>query len=537
MPHSPSSVSIGLRTRVGGPFAVLLLVFSLLAMLPLLAAPAYADLGGGAGGTGDGDTCTAGSCGTPPVTGTGASGGTSGGGGSGGIAVPGTFSDRGIVWLPNAPYSPMGKAPHWGVLWSDDSKVYRWNSVNKCSGTAWTDENGVGFGYLGTEWWISGTYVTAFTDPSDPTLSIITYTATDGGFKCIDPPKYNIYDWQCFIGGNASYTGPRRNAESPVVAERTTGLGYKQSIFAQTGKDDPFRCLNPERLYWEVNNLKALGQYDLQTTARMQECEYYDYYTRSRKADVNDTDYLTCAGGRKYDAPAETDKLELFCEAPGRHRVFHNNSHTFSYADCRVPGGNPDPNTPDWSCGPVPAPVFNGRTSPNGGFTVLDDAKERKLKWDRPDPSGGIRNLKNKTVRLAFVNPTDRMSPYRAGEVANGPRQPFTVDADERDNHQRLSVDEWRSGWNQAMPAANDTQTGWDLAFMAPGVAAKPWKVAPTWAFDAEFLRYVPGEVKVDIQTGNWTVDMVEEWVDGNADCSGDPATLDVYRARNNQGN
>lgn len=447
-------------------------------------------------------------------------------GGSGGLTTPGTFGYTGVVWQPANPPSPIGGGSHLttkGIIWSADTKVFRYNA--KCEDNyTWTDNTGRRRSepWLGTRWSIFGNFRPAYLDPDDGSEIPDTYTTTSGGYECIEPPEYTVYVWQCVVYGTASYDGPYRN---PVESATVTQLGRQKSRFALTGKDNPAYCAEPNNFKWNVSaaddNGKPKwpwGQYKLQAVNWLQDCNYVDYDTVNQRTGTYNANSIHCYGA-PYKGSTGDDKLELFCQSPYFHKEFHDSEHTFTAADCNPPSGG---TSASWSCGPVPTPVFNGRTSPNHRFDVLDDAKDRRLKWDRPSINGEVRNVRNRTVRLGLGH---NVSPYRSGDVPNGDRQPFKVAPE---------VDKWKSGWQQAMPDTNDTETGWDLAFMAPGVPDKPWEVEPTWAFRAEFLTKTVSTVTIDPDTQTWRVTLQDYWYTADADCPGIPARLDVYRARNN---
>lgn len=520
-----------LRLRWASVLSALVLFVGLVASVPLLSAtPAHAedpppcDICGGSPGGGVGNTNPTPTP-TPTPTPGGGTPGDGGGapGGSGGAVTPGTWSWGGTVWQPTNPPTPIGGDGFRGKVWSPTTNTYHYN--NKCEGTAWTGPDGRRFGYLGTKWSLSGTAVPAYTDPENGFEIPDTYTATAGGYECIDPPKYRIYQWDCLLGGSASYTGPMHNGENPAKPEKHVELDSQDSEFVLDGKTSPTLCVKAERYDWTVNGLKDWGEYYLNTSAHMQKCDYYDWYTVNERTGRYNDDYIDCSGGQKYDINPSTDKLELFCPPPSRHKPtgdFHSN-HDYSAQDCKAPPSGA--NQPfEWTCGPVPTPVFNGRSSPTGSFQVLDDAKERRLKYDRPAISGAVDNIRNQTVRLGLGG---NVSPYRAGEVPNSDRQPFKVVPD---------VDMWKHGWQQAMPDTNNTETGWDMAFMAPGVPGKPFTLTPTWAFRAEFLSKRVSEVRIDPQTNEWRLTMEDYWYTSDETCTGAPVDLNVYRARNSQG-
>jgi hypothetical protein len=444
----------------------------------------------------------------------------SGDGGSGGVVTPGTWTWAGKAWLPTEPPTPMGGTGFRGKLWSPDSNVYRWSSVNRCAGTAWTDPNGKAYGFLGTSWFLSGTHRPPYIDEGSEDIIPDTYTATAGGYECIEPPKYRIEPWDCILGANGAYKGPMMNGESPVRPSREVKFEYEQSDFVQGGKRSLTDCRKSQKFNFETPSLKFWGQYEIGAQAQMQTCEYYEYFTINQRTGTWNQNYLDCRGGPKYWVNPADDRVELFCPPPHLHKPggeWHTD-HSYNAEDCK---GGPGAT---WTCGPVPTPVFNGRTSPNGKFEVLDDGKDRRLKWDRPAISGDVRNIENRTVNLALGRD---VSPFRAGETTNGSRQPFKVVPD---------VDEWRSGWRQAMPADNNSETGWDMAFMAPGVPGKPFAVTPRWAFQAEFLTQRVSNVRIDPFTNQTFFTFEDYWYTADASCPGAPAELDVYRARNSQG-
>lgn len=460
-------------------------------------------------------------------------------GGSGGLTTPGTFGYTGTVWQPAKPPSPIGGGNHMtskGIVWSDATKTYRYN--NKCEGDhTWWDrvqKRTRSAPWLGTRWEIFGTFRPAYTDPDSGFEVPDQYTTTSGGYECIPPPEYEVYVWTCVIKGTASYDGPYAN---PVETASMTKLGAQKTRFTLDGKKNPDWCAEPSNFSWEVSALGPdgkpkwpWGRYELEAVSWLQDCNYVDYTTINQYTKSWNPNSLHCYGS-PYKGEPGNDRIELFCSAPYFHKPGNtwDNLHSFTAEDCvgdSVPGG-PDPGS--WTCGPTPDPVFNGRSSPNNRFDVLDDAKERRIKWDRPDRlggiSGGVRDITKRTVRLALGH---NVSPYRSGEVPNSDRQPFKVVP---------QVDEWKSNWQQAMPAGNDSETGWDMAFMAPGVPSKPFTVEPTWAFEAEFLTKTVKSIKIDSETKKWSVTLQDFWYTAAADCPGNPASLDVYRARNSQGN
>lgn len=505
-----------------------LMLAALVIAVPLsltLPVPAFADEGSmGAGVTAGTITPTTPT--QPPTTtpkpGEPSGGGSAGGGGSGGAVTPGTFSWLDEVWNPTQPPSPLGRDNYAGLLWSPGSKSYTYGGA--CNGWHRWSAGGKSHKarFLGTRYRLSGTYVGAYTDPADGFAVPPTYTATAGGYECVPPPEYIVSDWTCVIKGEANYTGPMKNGETPVKPSKFVPLPDKWSAFAKSGKTDWRKCDNPEQFGWNVNNLRDWGQYDLNATAYVQGCDFYHYYTINQQKNAWEDDYIVCPKSNANLTPVShgTDKLEIFCSAPYEHKA-HHGYHTFDARDCTSPNPNPT-----WECVTPNAAIFNGRTG--NQFDVLDDGKERMLKWDRAQVIGaGVRKVKNETARLALGN-THSISPYRDGETANGTRQPYVVSP---------KVNAWANNWRQALPVTNKKYTGWEVAFMAPGVPSKPWTVKPTWAFDAQFLTYVPSSVSIDMETGRWTVtDSIPYWYKSSETCTSPEVELNVYRARNSQG-
>lgn len=539
---SPLGAVEQLAARVGRMLVSLLMVTSVATGIVLIAgAPANADSCSTSLCTGDGDDGDDPS--QPPITGGGGNQGEGTGGdydtgvgagndgGSGGIVTPGTFRYSGVTWQPANPPSPIGGGNHLNLLWSPETKKYTYGA--KCEGNyTWTDQTGRSRSapYIGTKWEISGSHTPAHIDPADAANTIPeTYTTTSGGYECIDPPEYTVYLWTCVIAGRAAYH------RLPLADNTQVTLKPQQrSPFAIGGKSDPDLCADPADFGWNVPALKEdgtprwpWGRYQLTSRVATQKCNYTDWDTKNARTGSYNRNTISCFGGLDWGNP-QIDQLELFCNPPYLHKITNSgwhNDHTFTAEDCKQGqpvNGSAQPGS--WTCGPVTLPTFNGRTSATGEFDVLDDAEDRLLKWDRPAIRGDVKEIRKRTVRLALGN---NISPQRPGETTNGPTQPYKVVP---------QVDEWKHNWQQAMPDGNDTETGWRMAFMAPGVPSKPWNVTPTWAFEADFLTKRISSVEIDPETREWRFTLSDFWYTAPASCVGAPADLNVYRARNSQG-
>lgn len=523
----------GLLTRIALVCAMLGALLSVAALTAPAANADTCDLCGGTNGSGSTGTSTPGLPGQPgqdPPEGDGL-------GGSGGGMTNGAFAWFDVVWAPAKPPGTIPNAGFFDQSWDLDNSISR-SYAGKCEGKhTWQDGNITrSADWLGTKWSLSGYHTPPYMDPENGFEIPDKYTATAGGYECIPPPEYKVYSWTCVIKGQATWHGPMNNGYG--IPAKTVKEDPIFTKFAKTGRDDPALCADPADFNFTVNGLDDWGQYNLKGATTLQRCEYTAYTTINLKTGKREKNTLDCSGGATWTVNPVDDKLELFCQSPYRHKGVFHTGHNFTAQDCKTPNGIPVTGEYTWTCGPTPTPELDGREGPS--FEILDDGKPGTLRWRQPEPSGSLRHpvskkmeeVGAKKVRLALGS---KSSPVRDGESANGSRQPYIVDSDPNPKSEDPSVDMWRSGWHQAQ-ASSSNYTGWEVSFMAPGVADKPWTVAPTWSFEADFLTKRVSGFVMDPDTGEWEVTLEDYWYRATETCSGDPADISVFRARSNHG-
>jgi len=158
-------------------------------------------------------------------------------------------------------------------------------------------------------------------------------------------------------------------------------------------------------------------------------------------------------------------------------------------------------------------PTYNLVTVPTAGIGVLGDGKERPGTWVGPTLTGNPKNVRSKQSELD-VDPGS--TPYRAGQPASGPTQPFVSD---------LPLSSLIGGgtWNKT----------WNIGFQEASLPSSLWKATPTWFFTADFKTTTITSVTINWKTGAMTAKTTTTYVQGTAECVGKPLSVSVNRARN----
>jgi hypothetical protein len=502
------------RQRSAPHIALMLLASSALSALTLAVSPAA--LAGdcilgerlcnnlGTIGTGGNGPNPGGSHGNP---------GTPGTGGSGSQLPVGYWSrgDQGYFETGARPPAQIGGR---GGAWTDDSNVYHYQG--KCDGNiTWQDANGRTYRepHLGWSWWLIG-----YTDrdhidddPSDGVDFGSKKKAVSGGYECIEPPRYYDTTYRCAAYADAYLIGPIYNSDTTVQDPRRD-YDRQLSAFEKSGRRDVSKCQDESFYFGE--SPRPWGQYQMVGQLHSRRCTIRTYYTPdARTGRIPSPEVLACAG--PTPSPVVRDWLELFCEAPYVHTRWHRpGTHSFTTADCMGGGST-------WDCGPQVSqkPTFAGRRG--GPFEVLDDGKQRRAAWATVQPTGDLRNIRQRRAALLLEHGS---SPVRAGESKNGSNQPYFTNPKNESTF---------SGWRGA--ATGSSNTAWDLAFLAPGEAGHPWAAAPRWTFKADFLSYIP-DITWDLGAGSYTYELAPVWITAPAKCDGQPVEVDVHRARNSSG-
>lgn len=344
-------------------------------------------------------------------------------------------------------------------------------------------------------------------------------------YDCIPAAAWDETPITCVHRFEAAAEGPMGNPEVaslqphywPDLADYPGGGPWRSPVsdFSKSDRTDPDLC---EKSYSVAirKRLDYYGKYRLDVVPSFLHCTLRTYYREDpRTSVIPPPEIRNCVG----PAPGAAVQAfaQMFCERPGwRPDWFGANSRTFTTDDCL------DNANGIWKCGPEVnrVPRYDGeRADPVG---VLDDGKDRRLRWATVDPEGDLRYIEDKETRIQFR----AGSPYRIGSL--GPAssdQPFVSNP---------AINDWVGGWGAAGGSGN---TDYMVNFQAPGSPNAPWTARAQWRFTAEFLmtKVIINGWFFDPETGRLVPDFstVEEWVRLPARCNGVPAEIDVNRARN----
>lgn len=372
-------------------------------------------------------------------------------------------------------------------------------------GNQWGDWDGV-------ETFESGIYQ----DGGDDIGDFVTYTGAS--YDCISAAAYTIEDFDCIHRWRAWAIGPVGN---PEVAEALpyywpdTGHQWRSDVsaFSKSDRTNPALCRRSYAVRVAAP-LTEYGKYQLDVVPEMLHCKLKTYYrVDARTSVIPDPEVINCMG--PIDGANLQARAQLFCEDPGWTSDWSGH-HLFTTEDCLNSAAG------IWNCGPQVdrLPRFAGEVADPVG--VLDDGKDRRLRWRTVSPEGSLRNIEDEQTRLQFRGG----SPYRTSSL--GPAssdQPFVVNP---------TIDSWVHGWGGMGGGGN---TDFMVNFQAPGSPDAPWTARSQWKFTAEFLMT---QVSID----GWFFDpgtgvfephysTTKVWKRMPARCNGQPAEIDVSRARN----